>query len=358
MEHPARQRSIALESVAKALAEWTVEAHVERDPSIASRYGEKWRPRWSAEVHQRLRHLAQSMAVESPALFEDSVSWAGTAFASRDVPRDDLRASLECLREVVDSHLPPPVAQEASSYLDRGLTRLNGHPEPRPDSNGSDDLELLRLRFLEAALQGRRRDAERMLVEAVEAGISVRDLYNRILQPAQAEIGRMWHADDITVAEEHGATAIVESVMTILRSRAVPETSRSHTVLFTCIAGELHTLGLRMVADFFEMDGWKALYLGANTPSEDVIHALRMHEAHVLAVSVTSILNLRALAELIEAVRAQDDLGHVRILIGGQPFKADSELWKRLGADGCAVSADEALQEAARLVGSDQGRTI
>ena len=42
----------------------------------------------------------------------------------------------------------------------------------------------------------------------------------------------------------------------------------------TCIGGELHEIGIRMVADFFEMEGWDTYYLGANTPADAVVAEL------------------------------------------------------------------------------------
>ncbi|MDZ7776615.1 MAG: hypothetical protein U5L09_13885 [Bacteroidales bacterium] len=33
------------------------------------------------------------------------------------------------------------------------------------------------------------------------------------------------------------------------------------------VGGELHEMGIRMVADFFEMEGWDTWYLGANAPA-------------------------------------------------------------------------------------------
>ena len=45
--------------------------------------------------------------------------------------------------------------------------------------------------------------------------------------------------------------------------------------------------GDRMVADFFEMDGWDTYFLGANTPAESVLRTADERRADVLAVSCT-----------------------------------------------------------------------
>ena len=49
------------------------------------------------------------------------------------------------------------------------------------------------------------------------------------------------------------------------------------------VAGDLHVVGLRMVADFLEHDGWDALLLGASAPTETLVRLTlaRKQGAHV-----------------------------------------------------------------------------
>ena len=54
-----------------------------------------------------------------------------------------------------------------------------------------------------------------------------------------------------------------------------------------CIADELHEIGIRMVADFFEMDGWDTYYIGSDVSSTAILQVVEKHEAKVLALSVT-----------------------------------------------------------------------
>jgi hypothetical protein len=34
-----------------------------------------------------------------------------------------------------------------------------------------------------------------------------------------------------------------------------------------CVSGELHEIGVRMLCDLLEMEGWNTIYLGANVPT-------------------------------------------------------------------------------------------
>jgi methanogenic corrinoid protein MtbC1 len=109
------------------------------------------------------------------------------------------------------------------------------------------------------------------------------------------------------------------------------------------VGGELHELGVRMVADFLEMEGWDTYYLGASTPDKDVVAALLDRKADLLAVSVTMPYNVHLVKRLIAAVRAEPGLAGLKIMAGGYPFAIDKDLFREVGADATASSAEEVI---------------
>jgi methanogenic corrinoid protein MtbC1 len=344
MEQSARKLSLSFDAVSKALAEWTVARHVETDPSLTQRYGDGWRKSWVADVQARIRYLAQAIAVRRPKLFAESVAWSMSAFAARQIGVEDVATSLSCLREVIESEMPEFAASVAGGYIDEALQRLQATDAPAIDRlQPSQPHGELMLKYLEAVLAGRRRDAVQLIVEAVESGTSVANIYGKVLHPAQVEIGRMWHLNEIGVADEHAATATAEMVMSMLRMHWQSTPAKGRRVVATAVTGDLHALGVRMVAEHFEMDGWDAIYLGANTPHEDVVRSLSEHGADLLAVSANSLLRLRDLGDLVGAVRDTEETAAVKVLVGGGPFNLAPDLWEELGADGWAPSAEAAV---------------
>jgi methanogenic corrinoid protein MtbC1 len=81
---------------------------------------------------------------------------------------------------------------------------------------------------------------------------------------------------------------------------------------------------------------------------------MKERNAGVLAVSATITAHVGAVAELIRQVR--EGLGDrpVHVIVGGYPFNIDPGLWRSVGADGSAASAEDAVALAARL-GADGG---
>jgi methanogenic corrinoid protein MtbC1 len=156
------------------------------------------------------------------------------------------------------------------------------------------------------------------------------------------------------VADEHYCTAATQLLMSQLYPHIFATAKNGRTLVATCVSGDLHEIGVRMVADFFEMDGWNTFYLGANTPHAGVIATIIERKADVLAISATISYHVDTVRDLISAVRQHPECGHVRILAGGYPFNQDPELWRKIGADGFASDAQQAIVLADRLVEENQ----
>lgn len=350
MNETARQISVVLDSVAGAVAEWTVSCQEAEDPSLADRYGPGWRQGWVADTRIRIQLLSQAIAVRQPGLFVDGVAWSRAAHEARGISPEDLDANLRSLRQVLEAEVPEPVRSAALDIV--GVAIEDGGTASYEDGAaiGADDRfgrEVLR--YLEAVVAGNRREAEKIVLDLFESGTSVQDIYSLVLAPAQTEIGLLWHRQEITVAEEHFATRTTEGVMGALRGRFVPAQTRHHAVLTMAIGGNLHGVGVQMVADFFELDGWRSINLGADMPVADLQHALVTHKVDLLGLSASSSMHVRAIGEAIEQVRQQPTEG-VKIMVGGYPFNRAPELWRELGADGCAATAMDAVALGNRLV--------
>jgi methanogenic corrinoid protein MtbC1 len=120
-------------------------------------------------------------------------------------------------------------------------------------------------------------------------------------------------------------------------------------VVATIVGGDLHELGIRTVADFFEMDGWDTFYLGADVPSSCIVQMIIDRRADVLAVSATLMIHVGAVAELIATIRSNRARAKLIILVGGHPFNVAANLWREVGADGYAADALRTIDVANQL---------
>jgi methanogenic corrinoid protein MtbC1 len=304
-----------------------------------------------------LGELAIAVSTRRPEYFVEQVRWAREVLKARGVSSDLLRARLESLGRVLAEHVPAELAPLAAAYFDRALTDSGDEPPglaPRLSAQTPD--ERLAAEYLLAILEGNRPEAIRLILAAADEGRSVRDLYLRVLQPAQEELGRMWVLAEINIAEEHFATSTTRAVMAQLRARAEGAPPNGKTLVAAAVAGNQHDLGIQMVADLFEMDGWRVIQLGANVPAEDLSQAVEFFEADLVALTVSLATQLPAVEEAVSAVRASAGAATVRILVGGHGLAGLGESALPGGADGFAADAQEAVARGNALVGLPETR--
>jgi methanogenic corrinoid protein MtbC1 len=204
--------------------------------------------------------------------------------------------------------------------------------------------------YLSALLRAERQQATNIVMSAVGHGINVKDIYLHVFEPVQHEIGRLWQTNQINVAQEHFCSAATQHIMSQLYPYIFGHDRNGRRVVIACVSGELHEIGARMVADFFELDGWDTYYVGANTPVRSILETIGRRQADILAVSATINFNVGAVADLISAVRTSPDASSVKVLVGGRPFTLAPHLWQKVGADGYAPGAGEAVSMAAQIL--------
>jgi len=100
-------------------------------------------------------------------------------------------------------------------------------------------------------------------------------------------------------------------------------------VVCACPEGELHEGGLLAFAVHAAASGWEVVYLGANTPLAEALHAVAEVRASVLALSLTIDSPARSPAKLIAALRKPTRA--LRVLAGGRAALAHRDSLERAG---------------------------
>jgi methanogenic corrinoid protein MtbC1 len=322
---------------------------LEQDASLATRYGVNALGSWKAHFVQRLMELAAALRVGVPETFVARIVWQQKAFIARDVNTADLRAGLVSLREALLAELPEAAARIAASYVDAGLAALDGGVRLDPSElDPADASDALALKYIAACLEGDTRQAIGLVTEAA-ASDSVEEVYLDVMLPALREIGRMWHRAEASVAEERVVTETTRRLMALLTHARACAPATGKTVVTAAVAGNAHDVGVRAVADLFELAGWRSLCLGADAPPGEVANAVQFFGADLVVLGTTLTTQLKSLEATIAAIRSIDGAA-VRILVGGPALADPQGLWQRLGADGYAEVAN-AVAVGSALVG-------
>jgi methanogenic corrinoid protein MtbC1 len=204
--------------------------------------------------------------------------------------------------------------------------------------------------YLSAISAGDPRRALAVIDGARRAEVGVRTIYLSVLQPALYEVGRRWEQGIMSVAQEHFATAVTQTVMSRLAGEAfltAPLGERS--LIAACVDAERHEVGLRMLCDLLEVEGWTTIYLGPTVPTADLVRMVRDRRPQALALSVSLPPHLLAVRAAIADVRALGAPQPV-VMVGGRALQSDPALAARLGADFTAQDAAEAVDRLRQAV--------
>lgn len=354
MKTAQREAGAVLNEMADRLAGEVTDRQYEQQPELVNRFGPLGRLRTRQDSLYHLRYLAESVTMDSPLLFIQYISWLRTLLIQYKVTDEDLLINLFLIRDALVQSVEEPHLKLLLSYLDMGIHQVNKKEHPLPFIRPGQPYSGEAAEYLEHLLSGRRREASTLAVGLYDQGVPIRDIYMHIFQASQYEIGRLWQTGEITVAQEHYCTACTQSIISQLYPYWIKAPMQEKgTLVASGVGEELHEIGLRMVADFFEMEGWNTYHLGANMPEAALIRFLADKRADVVAISATMTYNVNLVARLIERIRSAEETRNVKILVGGLPFNIDRELWFKIGADGYAPDAQGAIEAAERLTGRD-----
>ena len=134
------------------------------------------------------------------------------------------------------------------------------------------------------------------------------------------EVGELWATNQISVATEHLATAVTESLLNQLSLDIASRDRVGKAVVVAAIQPELHQVGGKIVADTFEMCGWDSFYIGSNISPDKLVRMVREPKPHLVALSLAMYVNLSGMRAAIEELRRESST--LPIIVGGRGFHA------------------------------------
>jgi methanogenic corrinoid protein MtbC1 len=292
--------------------------------------------------------LSNVFRLNQPELLSQTIPWVYRAYPARGFSFDYfpvvMPAFIEAIQARLDAELAAPLVAVYAWILEAHPTMMAAAKaegaDTIPPENG---WRATSAAFLGAILRGDHRACLALARERVKDTPTLTSFLRHVVQTSMYEVGRLWEADEISIAQEHLASSIVGRVMTALYMDMNPPEATRGKALVTAAPNEFHQLGALMLADLLELDGWETRFLGADMPQREVVAMVRDYQPQLLCLSVTMPFNLDRAVSLIQEVRDLIGLPTVRILVGGQVFRQMPELWSEVGADGFSANADEAV---------------
>ena len=177
----------------------------------------------------------------------------------------------------------------------------------------------LKANFLRGLINGEKKICSSIANRFFSETRSIITVYEELLKPSLYMIGDLWEINKISVATEHLASAITESILNDLYSQLTLAPQQNKKVIVTCIEHEHHQIGLKMVSDIFEKEGWDVLFLGANTPEKSLFEFIRVIDPQLLAISLSIYFHIPYFEDLIKKLEIV--FPNLNVMVGGQAFR-------------------------------------
>jgi methanogenic corrinoid protein MtbC1/DNA-binding XRE family transcriptional regulator len=188
-----------------------------------------------------------------------------------------------------------------------------------PQNERYDDPQQWQPRYARALLDGSAQLVSQVVDEFLAARHSIAEIYFYLIAPAMAQIGDSWCHSATTVGAEHLATQIVLEQMDRLRALHSAENRHAtHRILVSCVEGEEHFIGARMMADLCSANGWSVDFLGPNTPTDDLLDMTKRRRPSLVALSATMEQGMEHVHRLLEGFAKLAEIP--KVLFGGQAF--------------------------------------
>lgn len=193
--------------------------------------------------------------------------------------------------------------------------------------------------FLAAILKGDLADALRVAKEVRSRGL--RFFYEEMIAQSLVEVGRLWQAGRISIADEHIATVVAQSVLASFYP-SFPWVAAGPKGIVACVEGERHELGARMAADLLVCEGWNVIYAGADLPLAALVELVVKTRPVFVGLSFALAERLPIVRDAIARLRREAP--DVKLLVGGRGVAIDAARARELGADAIAGSGASAAE--------------
>lgn len=324
---------------------------LETHPAMAQRFGDDARQHWRDHFSDRVAELSEAIAADEPQIFKSHVAWAQRAITSRSINVDYIGTTLVSLQVAIGKTLDTTSQEITFAFLSAATETMTETDDTLWETALDAGLphDRLALHYIQMVIAGNVRAGMQVVLDALEEGFATEDLYLRVLLPAQSEVGRLWHLNEVSVAEEHLVTSTTQRLMAILADRTPHKADRGYTAIATAVAGNAHDIGIRTIAYLMEFEGWRTIFLGSDLPRSDLPSAVQYYDADVVLLSTALGTQLRTLKRSIREIREVCS-PKTKIMVGGNGLSEVPDLWQKIGADGYTTDAKEALTLAAELV--------
>ena len=186
--------------------------------------------------------------------------------------------------------------------------------------------------------------------DTLRNGFEALEAINRGLVPGMMRAGELYEQEEYFIPELLLCSDAMYAGLDVLKPHIKTEhAAEKHLVVLGVVEGDTHDIGKNLVKIMLETSGFEVLDLGRDVPPRSFVSEAWAARAELIALSTLMTTTMEGMADVVRYVKEKETVPRTQIIVGGGPVS--SVFARKIGADGYAPSASEAVKLAKSLTG-------
>lgn len=209
-----------------------------------------------------------------------------------------------------------------------------------------EEVSLLRQQWVEACMNFNERSAEQILAQGF-AIFPAEVVFLEVLQRGIRDIGEGWYAGEVSVQQEHFASALAIRKLEVMLV-ATPLPLRSGRILLAGAAEEEHVIGQLLFQLLLRRKGWETVYLGASVPLQRLEESLEVVRPQLIVLTAQQLHTAATLQKMSDRLTSKG----VPVAYAGRIFVYTPALCTRMRGYYLGDTLRQALEKVEALMQS------
>lgn len=194
-----------------------------------------------------------------------------------------------------------------------------------------------------------------LVEKLLQLKIPTEQIIEKGLLPGLKTVGDRFECGEFFLPELFSAGEVATKVSNLLKPHTKPgEAEKKGTIIVGTVHGDVHDIGMNLVAATFQGAGYKVVNLGNNVSAADFVNAIKKHNGDLLALSALLTTTMLYMKTVINAVVESGLREQVKVIVGGAPL--DDAFAREIGADAYGKDPGDGLHKVEMLIPRKGGR--
>ena len=186
--------------------------------------------------------------------------------------------------------------------------------------------------------------AESVVRDAMKTGTPI-EIASELVSNTLKRIGEAWEDGKLALSQVYMSGIICEEVIDKILPPSNPMRI-DQPKMAIAVFEDFHLLGKRIIYSTLRASGFELIDLGGGLHADQLVEIIKKEQIKILLLSVLMLPSALRIKELKQKLADMD----IKIIVGGAPFRFDTDLWKEVGADGFGKDSSEAIEIVSKLM--------